>query len=518
MRFPIQQVPQANDLANVISTIEAISNGYESDIQIGDYVGFSDRQGRYYRLAGELLGLLITEKKKNKSILTPLGIELIELDKEHRKIKIKTIIEQNPFFTLILEFIKSKTGTSRVSIVNYIKTIVDGSESTIVRRASTVVNWLLSAELIYIDDDNEEEENLFYYNEVVDEEGISEDEKELNYSSYIIEEELDIKEIHIQVIALLRKNAQNKIIIPAFQRNKVWTKQQMSKFIESLVLNIPIPPIYVTQDQNGSFIVIDGLQRISAIVDFFQNRYTLVGRSVLKEYNGFSCEQLPSHITTRIEDRALLLYALKSTIPLPIIYDIFHRINSNGTQLTRQEVRNGIYLGKSTDLLKELAESKEFKTVIGDGIASIRMKDREAVLRYLAFALFDYNSDYQGNLDEFLGKTMRYINRASDQEIIKIKNDFIRTMKYANDFFGKNAFRLPTHISRGRVNIAIFETICVFFNKNNDNFLVNSKKNIMRNYMYLIKDKEYVSSVSSSTGSIKNVKTRFEKTFKILKS
>lgn len=146
------------------------------------------------------------------------------------------------------------------------------------------------------------------------------------------------------------------------------------------------------------------------------------------------------------------------------------------------------------------------------------MKDREAVLRYLAFALFDYNSDYQGNLDEFLGKTMRYINRASDQEIIKIKNDFIRTMKYANDFFGKNAFRLPTHISRGRVNIAIFETICVFFNKNNDNFLVNSKKNIMRNYMYLIKDKEYVSSVSSSTGSIKNVKTRFEKTFKILKS
>ena len=200
MRFPIQQVPQANDLANVILTIEAISNGYESDIQIGDYVGFSDRQGRYYRLAGELLGLLITEKKKNKSILTPLGIELIELDKEHRKIKIKTIIEQNPFFTLILEFIKSKTGTSRVSIVNYIKTIVDGSESTIVRRASTVVNWLLSAELIYIDDDNEEEENLFYYNEVVDEEGISEDEKELNYSSYIIEEELDIKEIHIQVI------------------------------------------------------------------------------------------------------------------------------------------------------------------------------------------------------------------------------------------------------------------------------------------------------------------------------
>ena len=223
MRFPIQQVPQANDLANVILTIEAISNGYESDIQIGDYVGFSDRQGRYYRLAGELLGLLITEKKENKSILTPLGIELIELDKEHRKIKIKTIIEQNPFFTLILEFIKSKTGTSRVSIVNYIKTIVDGSESTIVRRASTVVNWLLSAELIYIDDDNEEEENLFYYNEVVDEEGISEDEKELNYSSYIIEEELDIKEIHIQVIALLRKNAQNKIIIPAFQRNKVWT-------------------------------------------------------------------------------------------------------------------------------------------------------------------------------------------------------------------------------------------------------------------------------------------------------
>ena len=512
MKFPIQQIPQANDLANVVLTVEAISNGYDSDNQIGDYVGFTDRQGRYYRLAGEILGLLVTDK--NKSVLTPLGTELIELDEEHRRIRIKEIIELNTFFAQVLEFIKSRAGVNRASLVNYLKTIIDGSDSTIVRRASTVMNWLLSSELIYIDYDDEE--SYFYYNEVIDDDGISEEEEELSYSSYVIEEELDIKEIHIQVIALLRKNEQNKVIIPAFQRNKVWSKQQMSKFIESLVLNIPIPPIYVTQDQNGTYIVIDGLQRISAIVDFFQNKYSLIGMSVLKEYNGFLYEQLPPHIITRIEDRALLLYALKSTIPLPVIYDIFHRINSNGTQLTRQEVRNGIFLGKSTELLKELSESQEFKNATQGGISSLRMKDREAILRYLAFSIFNYESDYQGNLDDFLGKTMRYINRANDQEIARMKEDFLRIMRYTNDFFGENSFRLPTLNSRGRINIAMFETICIFISKVEDNYPMNNRERIIQNYSNLVTDEDYISAVSSSTGSIKNVRTRFDKTFSIL--
>lgn len=160
-----------------------------------------------------------------------------------------------------------------------------------------------------------------------------------------------------------------------------------SRFIESLILNIPIPPFYISQDLEGKMIIVDGLQRSSAIFDFLSNKYALVGLDALPDLNGKSYTQLDSDLQARIEDRELLLYILKPSVPMSIVYDIFNRINSNGTPLTRQEIRNCIYIGKSTRLLAELAESEEFRRAIDHGLSWLRMKDREAVLRFLAFLL-----------------------------------------------------------------------------------------------------------------------------------
>ncbi|RYJ38930.1 DUF262 domain containing protein [Flavobacterium anhuiense] len=521
MRISITQVPQADELNKVINTVEAIYNGCVTDLQIADYVGFTDRQGRYYRLAAEILGLV--ENNKNNANLTPLGTELIVLDDQHRQKKIRTILKDNELFKSVLKFIESSNeGKKRNEILNYLGNLIEGAESTIARRLFTIINWLLSSDLIVLDIielGENEKETVYKVNEELEEDDFIEDSdfKDSIYpASYNNDDELDIKEVHMQVVTLLRRNEQDKIVIPPFQRNQVWKQQQKSRFIESLILNIPIPPFYISQDLEGKMIIVDGLQRSSAIFDFLKGKYALVGLEALPSLNGKYYSEL-GELQARIEDRELLLYILKPSVPLSIVYDIFNRINSNGTPLTRQEIRNCIYIGKATNLLKELSEKDEFKMAIDKGIPSLRMKDREAILRFFAFSEANAQEDYKGDLDDFLGKTMRKINRMSEAEINSLSDRFFRVMKLTFDFFGYTNFRLPTQNSRGRINIALMECISVYFDKKSDKELLDRKMKIVENYNnILLKDHSFRESIRISTGSVSNVKIRYNKTFEIL--
>ena len=118
------------------------------------------------------------------------------------------------------------------------------------------------------------------------------------------------------------------------------------------------------------------------------------------------------------------------------------------TNLERQEVRNCIFSGKSTKLLKELSEQEYFRRAIDNGISPKRMKDREIILRYLAFTIFDYEKDYQGDLSNFVEKAMKKINLMSDAEIEVLKINFEQVMNLTFDFFGDKNFRLPTGQTR----------------------------------------------------------------------
>ncbi|HCT84513.1 MAG: hypothetical protein A2X11_11840 [Bacteroidetes bacterium GWE2_42_24] len=366
---------------------------------------------------------------------------------------------------------------------------------------------------------DDEKDSVFAYNELIEdsEDSVITDTKDGIYPTNYTNEELDIKESHTQVVSLLRKKEQGKILVPEFQRNQVWKQQQKSRFIESLILNIPVPPFYISQDLDGNMIIVDGLQRTTAIFEFFSGKYNLVGLEALPQLNLKFYSDLDKDLKARIEDRELLLYILKPSVPMTIVYDIFNRINSNGTPLTRQEIRNCIYIGKSTRLLADLADNQKFRIAIDNGIPSLRMKDRESILRFFAFTLFNYYDDYKGDLDDFLGKTMRRINHLTEPEIKNLKNRFIRVMNLTFDFFQYNNFRLPTENSRGRVNIALMEAISVFFDKNTDEFLSKNKDKIIKSYYeILLIDYEFIESVRISTGSEKNVRTRFNKAFEIL--
>jgi len=334
------------------------------------------------------------------------------------------------------------------------------------------------------------------------------------------EADIDIREDPQTVFELMRKYDNGKLIIePDFQRNLVWELTQKSKFIESVILNFPIPPFYVNQTREGKYIVVDGLQRTSTLHEFVNNKFKLQGLEVLKKLNGYDFADLGSlsgDYQTKIEDKKLNLYVIRPSVPVKVVYDIFNRINTGGTNLQRQEVRNCIFLGKSTRLLKELSESHDFKNAINQGISPKRMKDREAILRYLAFRIFDYEKDYQGDMSNFLETTMKKINTMKPSEIKSLKDDFERVMNITYEFFGNRNFRLPVNQTRGRIGIAIFESIAYFFSINDDLFLKQHKIQIITNFERLIKNVDYLDSVKNATSSKAKVISRFNLAQKIL--
>ena len=333
--------------------------------------------------------------------------------------------------------------------------------------------------------------------------------------------DLDIREDPLTVFELMRKYDKGNLIIdPDFQRNpRVWNLEQKSKFIESVILNFPLPPWYVNQTEEGKYIIVDGLQRTTTLHDFVNDKFKLIGLEALTKLNGFNFTELkvlPGYYQTRIEDKKLNLYIMRPSVPVKVVYDIFNRINTGGTKLERQEVRNCIFSGKSTNLLKELSEKGYFKRAIDNGISPTRMKDREIILRYLAFNIFDYTKDYEGDLSDFIEKAMKKINSMSDEEIEKFKKDFERVMKFTFDFFGNKNFRLPTGHKRGRINIAIFESVSYFFSLSNDEFLEKHKEAIKSNFLKLLENQDYLDSIKSATSGKAKVYNRFKLAQEIL--
>lgn len=329
--------------------------------------------------------------------------------------------------------------------------------------------------------------------------------------------DIEIGETPFSIFEYLRQLEKGKIMIqPDFQRNQVWSNAQKSKFIESIILNFPLPPIYLNETKEAGYIVIDGLQRSTALKQYYNGEYALSGIEALPKYNGYKFKDLPETLQSKFEDKKLTVFVLKPSTPMVVIYDLFNRINTGGTQLNRQEVRNCIFIGKSTQLLKELSEAESFKDAIDGGVKDTRMKDREVVLRYLAFRWFDYQNEYTGDMSDFVETAMKKINKMQDSKIQEIKDDFERVMAWSYDIWELDNFRIPTDYTRGTINTAILESVCNYLSSKDEDFLKKNRKIIKRNYRNLIKNTIYYEAVTKSTGNKAKVLDRFRLAHEIL--
>ncbi|MFP7469984.1 DUF262 domain-containing protein [Niallia taxi] len=233
---------------------------------------------------------------------------------------------------------------------------------------------------------------------------------------------------------------------PSYQRNRVWDKKRKSRLIESLIANVPIPPIFLYETDYNKYEVMDGLQRISTIIEFMNDEFKVEGVESWPELNGYIYTQLPEIIKNSIKRRYLsATIILKETNHGLIIEEnikqfIFERLNTGGMELSPQEVRNALYSGLFNDMLIRAANYSKFQHMTNLSSKSIlRMDDRELILRFFA-----YKSAYKNNIKlgtkELLDLYAKQTRQLSTNEIEDAEDYFYTVLDTIYYLFGRRAF------------------------------------------------------------------------------
>ncbi|MBE0451505.1 MAG: DUF262 domain-containing protein [Clostridia bacterium] len=277
-----------------------------------------------------------------------------------------------------------------------------------------------------------------------------------------------------------------KIILEVpFQRKFIWTEDRSSQLIESLILNVPIPPIYFAEEDDGKWLVIDGLQRLNTIKTFFQNEFALKKLDVIQELNKAKYKDLPPKAKSLLEDGLLRVNVIKKTSHPDIKFDIFMRLNKGAVTLNYQELRNCMYRGIFNDLLKEIVlENIDFNKIMKQSKPNSRYLDVEFILR--GFAISDNLICENGNyiIKNYKGKMVKYLNDYMDDmrknftiELIETyKIRFIETYKKIVNVFGyDNSFR-DISSDNNKIYKAIMDLIFTSFEKISEESSIENKE------------------------------------------
>lgn len=264
---------------------------------------------------------------------------------------------------------------------------------------------------------------------------------------------------------------------PDFQRRaNLWNEARKSALIESMLLRIPIPSLYVSEDEGGDYQVVDGLQRLCAIAHFVNvsdlnktlgtqlNPMRLRGLQSLKgELEGKTFDELPRPLYRRIMETELTLHVIRAGTPPNVKFNIFSRINQGGLPLNAQEIRNAIFRGKWRDCIRRMAASPAFLSATERKIKGERLEDHELVIRVMA--LYSLSREQKRhpdeNLDEFLNEFVEKRSAGwSDEKWHEVEEAFYRAMEAAPRVFGRIAFRKFSQPNEARrpINRGLFET------------------------------------------------------------
>lgn len=257
------------------------------------------------------------------------------------------------------------------------------------------------------------------------------------------------------------------IITPEYQRAYRWSNEQKTRFLESILLGIPIPPIFVAEDDSGKWELVDGLQRISTVLSFFgllkndydrKNYFTLSETELTQDYlKGIDINHLSTKLKLTIKRAVCRVEILRWDSGFDMRYELFNRLNTGSSPLTEQEIRNCVFIGKFNTLLHKLAKNEKFINLIKPTAKqSEQMFLEEMILRYFAVKIkykeWYISKDIKGYLTSF----MKDIN---DEKIIfdyeKEENDFYNIVNFLND----NKIYKPFKGKNNAFSPSIYETI-----------------------------------------------------------
>jgi len=322
------------------------------------------------------------------------------------------------------------------------------------------------------------------------------------------------------IFDLYRLHKMDKLVLqPDFQRLQVWDNKKASLLVESVLLDIPLPVIYLNEESDGTFSVVDGQQRLTALFDFFENKFKLNYLMVLKEIKGKKFQDLPQKEKNKFENASIHVIQIKKESSPDIKFEIFERLNTGSVQLNAQELRNCIYYGEYNNLIKELAREKDFLYIIKLSEPHKRMKDVELVLRFLAFQHQSYQNYYQP-MKRFLNNEMaKYRNLKDEEESLRAL--FKKSISLIKKIFDKNAFsrfiigtkEKPLGYYETNFNNGLYDILMWSFALYNEEEILSNRDVIREELLWLMTfDEEFINAISG-TGTDNRIKvlTRFSK-------
>lgn len=319
----------------------------------------------------------------------------------------------------------------------------------------------------------------------------------------------------------------NILLSPDFQRRDAWDPSRKSRFIESLVLGFPIPQIVLAESKakKGSYIVLDGKQRLLSIRQFFATadqteiykKLTLKSLVLKDDLNGKSIEDLrgdPSfeNDVASLENQTIRTVVIKNWKDERFLYHVFLRLNTGSVPLSPQELRQALHPGPFVNFLeKKSTDSLPLREILKIKSADFRMRDSELLLRYFAFK--NFLTAYKGDLKDFLDTTCKFYNErwsVSEPNIEQQYVDFVESHEVVKEIFGKSAYRKWTGTQyESRFNRAVFDVMILAFSELNVRVLaVGRHSDIERAYKEVCNESAFLTSVESTTKSIDATVTR----------
>lgn len=321
---------------------------------------------------------------------------------------------------------------------------------------------------------------------------------------------------------------------PDFQRNLVWDNFRKSRLIESILLRIPLPMFYFSQDDEGVLFVVDGLQRLNAVKEFMDNKLILKGLEYLNQYDGrtYSVEG------NAIDDKhrrwfnmtQIVVNIIDPQSPSRVKYDIFRRLNTGGRPLNAQELRNCLAYNGLRKALRSMASLDSFKQATGGSISDVRMDAQELALRFIYFKrLIDKDGlegirNYSGNIDDSLDDLVDSIGRRPYEDLESYVQDYEKAMKLSYYLFGRHTFRKVTSETiqqspRSLINKALFASFAVLLSNENESDIKQLPQNGFVKILgkAIEADPKYMNYLSYGTNGKANIDYAFHKADELIK-
>ncbi|MXY08446.1 MAG: DUF262 domain-containing protein [Rhodothermaceae bacterium] len=339
-------------------------------------------------------------------------------------------------------------------------------------------------------------------------EGIGSDE-DSSWGDYPLDTVLIRNESRTVADVLRRINQGRYVLDPDFQRDFIWTDLKQSKLIESVLMRIPLPVLYLAEDSEGRMIVVDGLQRLSTFNRFVDGELSLRLKDQV-ELNGKRFGDLSPKLQNRIEDCNLTLYIIDSKVPERARLDIFERVNS-GVPLTRQQMRNSLYSGPGTLFLKKEALTPLFLEATGHSLRTASMRDREFVNRFCGFQLLTPGK-YRGEMDDFLADTLEHMNRMQEVELSRLSAEFRTGLNNNVIVFGEHAFRkhFEGQTRRSVINASLWDIMSTGLSRFPTDLVESQVKHLRDALHGLMNDESFIASITYGTNDTRRVKHRFD--------